>query len=487
MIVSNAASLAVRDADGLSATASGETQPDANTLTRVLVSVLQRVEHVSIELADVAGDIDAMTKFVQRQEELFGQLVTLAREVQQAIDRIDGAGQSTNSVTKEAADSMSRSADTLNAALANIEGLTSAVTAIGERLSSVEQSLEGVNKSSMTIRSVAQQTNLLALNATIEAAHAGDAGRGFAIVAGEVKNLAGQSQSAASGIQSTINDLSENLHELIETSSSIADNAREANSGIAVITDAVNGFRGSITTVDTHVDEIAGATASTKDHCTEIVREINQAAEGVSETSRQLGAADKRVHSLVSMGEELIAAILESGVKTPDSKFIEAVRVGARRISEAFEEGLRSGAITMDALFSERYTPIPDTNPQQFMAPFTSFTDRVLPAIQEPLLELDDNVVFCAPVDRNAYLPTHNRKFSQPQGKDPVWNNANCRNRRMFNDRTGLAAGRNTRPFLVQTYRRDMGGGTFIMMKDASAPIVVRGRHWGGLRMGYRQ
>jgi methyl-accepting chemotaxis protein len=89
-------------------------------------------------------------------------------------------------------------------------------------------------------------------------------------------------------------------------------------------------------------------------------------------------------------------------------------------------------------------------------------------------------------VDRNGYLPTHNRKYSQPQGADPVWNNANCRNRRIFNDRTGLRAGRNTEPFLLQTYRRDMGGGQFVMMKDISAPIIVQGRHWGGLRIGYR-
>jgi hypothetical protein len=60
------------------------------------------------------------------------------------------------------------------------------------------------------------------------------------------------------------------------------------------------------------------------------------------------------------------------------------------------------------------------------------------------------------------------------------------RNRRMFNDRVGLASGRNTKPTLLQTYRRDMGGGTFALMKDASAPIVVRGRRWGGFRMGYK-
>ena len=120
------------------------------------------------------------------------------------------------------------------------------------------------------------------------------------------------------------------------------------------------------------------------------------------------------------------------------------------------------------------------------MAPFTELTDRHLPPIQEALLEMDPRVVFCAAVDNNGYLPTHNRKFSHPQGPDPVWNAANCRNRRLFNDRTGAGAGANTRPFLLQTYRRDMGGGVFVMMKDASAPIYVNGRHWGGFRMGYR-
>ena len=56
----------------------------------------------------------------------------------------------------------------------------------------------------------------------------------------------------------------------------------------------------------------------------------------------------------------------------------------------------------------------------------------------------------------------------------------------MFNDRVGLSAGRSTAQFLMQIYRRDMGGGSYVMMKDVSAPIFVNGRHWGGLRLAYR-
>ena len=45
----------------------------------------------------------------------------------------------------------------------------------------------------------------------------------------------------------------------------------------------------------------------------------------------------------------------------------------------------------------------------------------------------------------------------------------------------------NTKPFLLQTYRRDMGGGNFVLMKDLSSPIFVSGRHWGAFRMGFRE
>jgi methyl-accepting chemotaxis protein len=122
----------------------------------------------------------------------------------------------------------------------------------------------------------------------------------------------------------------------------------------------------------------------------------------------------------------------------------------------------------------------------QYTTRFLALADRLLPELQEAVVATLPKVVFCAAVDRNGYLPTHNHRFSRPQGTDPLWNAANCRNRRLFQDRTGLAAARSTRPFLLQTYRRDMGGGQFALMKDLSAPITVQGRHWGGLRIAYQ-
>ena len=90
-------------------------------------------------------------------------------------------------------------------------------------------------------------------------------------------------------------------------------------------------------------------------------------------------------------------------------------------------------------------------------------------------------------VDRNAYLPVHNRIYSKPQRADDVaWNTANCRNRRIFDDRAGLCAARNVRPFLIQSYPRDMGNGVTVMMREIDAPVRVFGKHWGGFRTAYK-
>ncbi|MES1260110.1 MAG: chemotaxis protein, partial [Acidobacteriota bacterium] len=177
---------------------------------------------------------------------------------------------------------------------------------------------------------------------------------------------------------------------------------------------------------------------------------------------------------------------IDSGIETEDTPFIELAIETADDIARLFEEAVGAGDISLADLFDEDYKPIPGSDPIQYTTRFLAFTDRVLPPIQEPMLNFSPKIVYCAAVDRNTFLPTHNRKFAKPQGRDPVWNAANSRNRRIFTDRTGRAAGRNKRRFLLQSYRRDMGGGQFALMKDLSAPIWVNGKLWGNFRIAYR-
>ena len=188
---------------------------------------------------------------------------------------------------------------------------------------------------------------------------------------------------------------------------------------------------------------------------------------------------------LIDTSEEMVQSTAAMGGMTADARFIEQVQRVAAQISTALETAVSNGLLTEAQLFDRTYRPIPGTDPQQVRTAYVDVFDRVLPPIQEPVLDFDPKVVFCAAVDVNGYLPTHNLKFAQPQGHDPVWNTAHCRNRRIFDDRVGLKAGRSTAPFLLQIYRRDMGGGAFRMMKDLSCPIRIGGTHWGGLRLAY--
>ncbi len=85
--------------------------------------------------------------------------------------------------------------------------------------------------------------------------------------------------------------------------------------------------------------------------------------------------------------------------------------------------------------------------------------------LAERMEQIEGTVRFCAAVNLDRYLPTHNARFSRPQSADPVWNAAKCRNRRIFANRVGLKAGRNTTSFLMQTYRR-----AFSRQRQSEAP-----------------
>ena len=180
--------------------------------------------------------------------------------------------------------------------------------------------------------------------------------------------------------------------------------------------------------------------------------------------------------------EDKLWAIREENVE-----FVTRAIEASVELTKIFENGVASGAISIEDLFDTDYIEIPGTNPVQHRTKFLDWADHTLPIFQEAFLARDKRMVFCAMVDRNGYLPVHNKIYSHPQRADNVaWNTANCRNRRIFNDGAGLAAGRNQRSYLIQSYARDMGNGITIMMREIDVPIRVRGRHWGGFRTAYK-
>jgi methyl-accepting chemotaxis protein len=459
---------------------------DVSRADAFAMEVMSRTEALSLEVADVTGLIDDVTRFVEQQLPLFNHLLGVAGEMTNSVQGIGQASSATTSVVEAAHGRMDESRQVVSKAVVNIQTLADGVSRIEHRLEGLEGSLKRVTAIARDIETIARQTNLLALNATIEAARAGEAGKGFAVVAGEVKNLSNQTAKATSEINETVRALTSALTQVIDESNQSIAMAGQVNDGVAGINGTMDSFVESISSVEKQIGSIAGAASVTVTHCENVINEVKTLVAGVKTATENLQVADKRIAAVRDQGEAMITFIAESGFRTGDTPLIEVVIDTAKKMGEALEAAVDKGEITLADLFDENYAPIQGTNPVQHMTKFTHITDRLFVPLQEPLLEINSKIAFAAAVDRNAYLPTHNLKCSKPQGADPVWNNANCRNRRIFNDRTGLAAGRNTKPFLVQTYRRDMGNKTFVMMKDFSAPIFVKGKHWGGMRIGYK-
>jgi methyl-accepting chemotaxis protein len=402
------------------------------------------------EAAQLCGTIEDLAASGAHQHEAVRQLAT----------EMDGMHAANRSIAE--ATEASRSA---------VGQAREAVVTVGRGVADVVDTLQHVSGAAAEITKIALQTRLVAFNASVEAKRAGEAGRGFAVVADAVRDLAAKVEESSKLIMGTVARLDRRVGEL---SREIVDDGGTESA-----------FHAALGRAESSVAEISVAARRNLSTCGTALDSVRLLAERIEAGAASLGAARQQADAFLEVSESLIELTASCGARTVDTPYIEAVLEASCRIARLFEDAVAAGRIGLDDLFDERYQPIPGTDPVQHTTRFTALTDALLPALQEAVVAALPKVVFCAAVDRNGYLPTHNARFSRPQGSDPVWNAAHCRNRRIFADRTGLAAGRSQRRFLLQTYRRDMGGGRYVLMKDLSAPITVKGRHWGGLRLAY--
>ncbi len=424
---------------------------DDSAALNVVKRLSRSISTVGKDAAEVRGALEDTQRVVQAQGQA---MQALGRQLQQI-------GQAQAAIATATAESA-----------AAVQRARGALGVVGSEVVGMASTLAQVSDAAAEITKISLQTRLVAFNAAVEAKHAGDAGRGFAVVAEAVKALAGQVESSSKAIVSAIASLQERIDRF---SSELTENAAKPSQ----IHAAFHEVEQDVQRISTSAAESGQQMSLLNERAHELEREVLQATHG-------LKVAFDGSDRFLRMSEDLVEQIAESGVEVDDMPYIRAAQQAAGEISGLLEDALRGGQISQADLFDENYRPLEGTNPQQHTTRFCQLTDRLFPGVQEKMLAFSDKVVFCIAADRNGYIATHNRKYCQPQRQgDTVWNTANSRYRRIFNDRTGLASARNTRPFLLQTYRRDMGGGRFVVLKEATAPIMVAGKHWGGLRLAF--
>jgi len=218
---------------------------------------------------------------------------------------------------------------------------------------------------------------------------------------------------------------------------------------------------------------------------------FNGAIETIGECRIRTGERSKAgVQAIFETMNAALAGKIEDrlwSIHDENIEFVTRAMEAGAALTRIFEGAVASGAILIDDMFDTDYVEIPGSNPLQHRTRILDWADRALPPFQEAFLARDPRMVFCAMIDRNGYLPVHNKIYSHPQRPgEAAWNTAHSRNRRIFNDAAGLAAGQNQRSYLIQSYARDMGNGKTVMMREIDVPVRVNGRHWGGFRTAYK-
>ncbi|HOT44769.1 MAG TPA: hypothetical protein PLM53_07305 [Spirochaetota bacterium] len=159
---------------------------------------------------------------------------------------------------------------------------------------------------------------------------------------------------------------------------------------------------------------------------------------------------------------------------------IEAL-VGSKVMNTFMELMVHTNQLTADQITDTNYVPIPGTDPQKYTTKYDAVFDKYIQKFEDEFLN-DEDVVFSILIDKNGYVPTHNSKYSRPEGKDHNLNLFYSRSKRNFATNLEIKQvlqyrGPGTVKYL---YERDTGES----MWDIGAPVQFRDSHWGAFLVG---
>ncbi|WP_368208756.1 methyl-accepting chemotaxis protein [Aeromonas sp. R4-2] len=286
---------------------------DYNVTLETLRTLMLRVRENGVTVVESATEIEARTcrsqEVIADQQGETHQVATAIKELAATSQDMAGNALQAARMTQEAQNVVGQGEDVVERTIKAIDHINREVLRTADTIGQLEQQCSQIGGVISVIRSIAEQTNLLALNAAIEAARAGEQGRGFAVVADEVRSLANRTQGATVEIQQMIEQLQSGARASVTAMSAAS---HEAQEGVGLAQEAKQAFGAITEKVDRMVDTnaiIASAIEQQGAVVNEIERNVVRISDGSDEALQVANAARDAARQIHQLTEQLRAMV----------------------------------------------------------------------------------------------------------------------------------------------------------------------------------
>lgn len=452
----------------------------------LLIGLGEQSGDLALQCSETAGFLGELTLRIREDSTRLGQLQSNMETLAASQNESVAAAQELSLTARRAGRIIAEGHEAITLSLTELSGLVEHVTGLEGHLRQFLSVIETVGGISDQLAGIARQTRLLGVNAAIEAARGGEATQGFAVVAEEIRRLAGQAGDSAASVGDKLGLLDRDARYLISGVEANILRGRDVRAHI----DTLNRTMADIASLVTQFGERSDAIMSCTDEADGDVAALRQGLTIFSgsavESASRVEAARGQLETLEAMANDMLNAAAHGSHQTRNSRYIAFAEEGAEEVAALIGQAIDAGELTTAALFDTGYRLVPGSNPGQYENGFTGFADRFIQPILDRRTAQDEAIVGCCLIDMNGYLPTHISARSLPQRpREPQWNMEHSRNRQIFMDGQTRRALTGDGDFFLFTYRQDLGEGRYRALRSVFVPLTFGGRRWGLYEVGY--